>query len=97
LLGSKYVNLIPGHAKDVIQAGGKVAKTQEFQSLEDLVGQIIFLATDSAGSDNGSGTGHAPASAAPAATPEATTPAPASAPAAPNSASPMPIPKDAPQ
>ena len=45
LLGSKYVNLIPGRATDRIPAGGKIAKTRDFQSLEDLVGQIIFLAT----------------------------------------------------
>ena len=45
LLGSKYVNLIPGRASEHIPAGGKVAKTRDFQSLEDLVGQVIFLAT----------------------------------------------------
>jgi phospholipid/cholesterol/gamma-HCH transport system substrate-binding protein len=45
LLGSKYVNLIPGSASDHIPAGGKIAKTRDFQSLEDLVGQVIFLAT----------------------------------------------------
>jgi phospholipid/cholesterol/gamma-HCH transport system substrate-binding protein len=86
LLGSKYVNLIPGHAKDTIVSGGKITKTQDFQSLEDLVGQIIFLATNNSSSDdtqNG-----APAPAAPAATPPAQGAAPAS---------PMPIPKDAPQ
>jgi phospholipid/cholesterol/gamma-HCH transport system substrate-binding protein len=45
LLGSKYVNLVPGHASGQIAPGGKIAKTRDFQSLEDLVGQIIFLAT----------------------------------------------------
>jgi phospholipid/cholesterol/gamma-HCH transport system substrate-binding protein len=45
LLGSKYVNLIPGRAAEHIAPGGKIAKTRDFQSLEDLVGQIIFLAT----------------------------------------------------
>ncbi len=47
LLGGKYVNLVPGHASDRIAAGGVIAKTRDYQSLEDLVGQIIFLATNS--------------------------------------------------
>jgi phospholipid/cholesterol/gamma-HCH transport system substrate-binding protein len=46
LLGGKYVNLVPGRASDQIAPGGKVAKTKDYQSLEDLVGQIIFLATN---------------------------------------------------
>lgn len=45
LLGGKYVNLVPGHAAEHIVAGGTITKTRDFQSLEDLVGQIIFLAT----------------------------------------------------
>lgn len=47
LLGGKYVNLVPGKASEQIAAGGKIGKTKDYQSLEDLVGQIIFLATNS--------------------------------------------------
>lgn len=46
LLGGKYVNLIPGRATDKIAPGGVIAKTRDYQSLEDLVGEIIFLATN---------------------------------------------------
>ena len=46
LLGGKYVNLVPGRASGRIAAGGVVSKTKDYQSLEDLVGQIIFLATN---------------------------------------------------
>jgi phospholipid/cholesterol/gamma-HCH transport system substrate-binding protein len=46
LLGGKYVNLVPGRADDKIAAGGKITRTRDYQSLEDLVGQIIFLATN---------------------------------------------------
>ena len=46
LLGGKYVNLVPGRASERIAAGGVVSKTKDYQSLEDLVGQIIFLATN---------------------------------------------------
>lgn len=45
LLGGKYVNLVPGQAADKVKAGGVLARTKDYQSLEDLVGQIIFLAT----------------------------------------------------
>ncbi len=47
LLGGKYVNLVPGRASERIAAGGVIGKTRDYQSLEDLVGQIIFLATNS--------------------------------------------------
>ena len=46
LLGGKYINIIPGRAPARIAAGGVIAKTRDYQSLEDLVGQIIFLATE---------------------------------------------------
>ena len=46
LLGGKYVNLVPGRAQDKIAAGGTITHTHDYQSLEDLVGQIIFLATN---------------------------------------------------
>ena len=47
LLGGKYVNLVPGQAAEKVKAGGVLARTRDYQSLEDLVGQIIFLATSS--------------------------------------------------
>lgn len=46
LLGGKYVNLMPGRAPERIAAGGAITKTKDFQALEDLVGEIIFLATN---------------------------------------------------
>jgi phospholipid/cholesterol/gamma-HCH transport system substrate-binding protein len=45
LLGGKYVNLIPGKARESLSDGAVMAKTRDFQSVEDLVGEIIFLAT----------------------------------------------------
>jgi phospholipid/cholesterol/gamma-HCH transport system substrate-binding protein len=47
LLGSKFLKLEPGHASTAIAAGGVISKTKNSKSLEDQVGQIIFLATDS--------------------------------------------------
>ena len=50
LLGGKYVRLEPGTDKSVIKDGGTITKTKDFRSLEDQVGEIIFLAT---GGDEG--------------------------------------------
>ncbi len=45
MLGGKYVRLEPGNAKTYIEEGGLITKTKDFRSLEDQVGEIIFLAT----------------------------------------------------
>lgn len=45
ILGGKYVRLKPGQAKETLAPGGKIAKTEDFKSLEDQVGEVIFLAT----------------------------------------------------
>lgn len=45
ILGGAYVRLEPGRAKTYIAAGGTITKTKDFRSLEDQVGEIIFLAT----------------------------------------------------
>ena len=45
LLGDKYVRLMPGTEHETIQAGGAITRTEDYQSLEDQVGRIIFLAT----------------------------------------------------
>ena len=50
LLGGKYVRLEPGTDKSFIKDGGTITKTKDFRSLEDQVGEIIFLAT---GGDEG--------------------------------------------
>jgi phospholipid/cholesterol/gamma-HCH transport system substrate-binding protein len=46
LLGSKYLRLIPGTAKETVSNGGELANTKDFRSLEDTVSEIIFLATE---------------------------------------------------
>lgn len=45
ILGGKYVRLKPGKSPEMLAAGGKIGKTEDFKSLEDQVGEIIFLAT----------------------------------------------------
>ncbi len=50
-LGGKYVRLEPGTEKTYLAAGGRITNTHDFRSLEDQVGEIIFLATG--GSNSG--------------------------------------------
>ena len=50
LLGGKYVRLEPGTDKSYIKDGGTITRTKDFRSLEDQVGEIIFLST---GGDGG--------------------------------------------
>lgn len=45
IVGGKFVSITPGGAKEMIPEGGRIAKTRDFESLEDQVGEIIFLAT----------------------------------------------------
>lgn len=52
LLGGKHVRLEPGKAKTIVPSGGAVANTRDYRSLEELVGEIIFLATGQSGGAN---------------------------------------------
>ncbi len=45
LLGGKFLKLEPGSDSDTLADGGALTQVANFQSLEDLVGEIIFLAT----------------------------------------------------
>lgn len=45
LLGGQYVKLQPGSATEKLQSGDTINNTEDFQALEDMVGDIIFLAT----------------------------------------------------
>ncbi|GEO81228.1 outer membrane lipid asymmetry maintenance protein MlaD [Pararhodospirillum oryzae] len=48
LLGGKYVRLEPGQSTTMLKTGGRLTNTQDFMSMEELVGEIIFLATQPA-------------------------------------------------
>lgn len=53
LLGGKFVKLVPGRSTVALEEGGTLEHTRSYRSLEEMVGDIIFLATDS-GSGGGS-------------------------------------------
>ncbi|MBO6520882.1 MAG: outer membrane lipid asymmetry maintenance protein MlaD [Rhodospirillales bacterium] len=45
IVGGKFVSIQPGGSKEYLAEGGKITRTKDFKSLEDQVGEIIFLAT----------------------------------------------------
>ena len=46
LLGNKYLSIIPGDNRSgVLASGDYIEKTRDFESIEDQVSRIIFLAT----------------------------------------------------
>lgn len=45
LLGGKFVKLTPGKSQAMIAAGGALGPSKNFKSIEEMVGQLIFLAT----------------------------------------------------
>ena len=49
IVGGKYVRLQPGMNQATISPGGVISNTTDFRSLEDQVGEIIFLATGGEG------------------------------------------------
>lgn len=49
LMGNKFVKIEPGKAKEYLADGDTFAKTKNFKTIEDMVGEIIYMVT---GSDN---------------------------------------------
>ncbi len=45
LMGSTFIQLIPGKSSDLLKNGDKISKTKDFRSLEDMISEVIFLAT----------------------------------------------------
>jgi len=45
LLGGKFVKLSPGSATSYLAPGDRLGPTRSFKSLEQMVGELIFLAT----------------------------------------------------
>ncbi len=54
LMGGKYIKLEPGSAKTMLKPGSEITDTEGAVVLEELLGKIIFLATDQTPSNAGS-------------------------------------------
>ena len=45
MLGNKYLSLVPGKKDQVLSDGGELKNVVDYESIEDQVSKIIFLAT----------------------------------------------------
>ncbi len=43
LMGDKFIKIEPGNSPDKLQNGDLIEKTKDAKSLEDMVGEIIFM------------------------------------------------------
>ena len=52
LVGDKLIKIEPGKDQKMLADGDIIAKTKDFKTLEDMVGQIIFMVTDNGQENN---------------------------------------------
>lgn len=46
LIGDKFIKIEPGKDKEFLQNGDVIANTKDFKTMEDMVGEIIFMVTN---------------------------------------------------
>ena len=47
LIGDKFIKIEPGHDKELLKKGDVITNVKDFKTIEDMVGEIIFMVTDS--------------------------------------------------
>ncbi len=45
LMGNKFIKIEPGTDKEMLQNGDEIVNTKDFKTIEDLVGEVIFMVT----------------------------------------------------
>lgn len=45
LIGNKFIKIDPGHSKEILKDGDILQNTKDFKTIEDLVGEVIFMVT----------------------------------------------------
>lgn len=45
LMGNKFIKIEPGASKEILQNGDEIENTKDFKTIEDLVGEVIFMVT----------------------------------------------------
>lgn len=45
LMGNKYIKIEPGKSSEKLKNGDVIKNTKDFKSLEDMVGEVIFMVT----------------------------------------------------
>lgn len=46
LMGNKFIKIEPGKDNEFLTDGSEITHTKDFKTLEDMVGEIIFMVTD---------------------------------------------------
>ena len=46
LMGNKFIKIEPGKDSEILEDGDEITHTKDFKTLEDMVGEIIFMVTD---------------------------------------------------
>jgi phospholipid/cholesterol/gamma-HCH transport system substrate-binding protein len=45
LIGNKFIKIDPGHEEEYLKDGDILKNTKDFKTIEDLVGEVIFMVT----------------------------------------------------
>ncbi len=45
LMGNKFIKIDPGHSDEILKDGDLLQNTKDFKTIEDLVGEVIFMVT----------------------------------------------------
>jgi len=45
LMGNKFIKIEPGKSKEFLKDGDEISHTKDFKTLEDMVGEVIFMVT----------------------------------------------------
>ena len=46
LLGDRFIKIEPGRSEEFLKHGDIISNTRDFKTIEDMVGEIIFMVTD---------------------------------------------------
>lgn len=52
LVGDKFIKINPGQSTEMLKNGDIIKNTKDFKTLEDMVGEIIFMVTDDGSKEN---------------------------------------------
>lgn len=52
LMGDKFIKIEPGKSDEMLKDGDDMSKVKDFKTLEDMVGEIIFMVTDNGDAQN---------------------------------------------
>ena len=52
LIGDKFIKIEPGHDAELLKNGDVIENVKDFKTIEDMVGEIIFMVTDNGKENN---------------------------------------------